>query len=152
MRVAVVIPCFRVRSHILSVLARMSDRVEMVYVVDDQCPEGTGKLVETNCRDRRIKVIFNSVNQGVGGATMAGYRRALADGADIVVKLDGDGQMDPALIPRLIAPLERGVADYSKGNRFHCLENLEGMHLCRKLGNTGLSFFTKIAKIGRAHV
>ena len=69
-------------------------------------------------------MLRHETNQGVGGATMTGYRAALADGADIVVKVDGDGQMDPRAIPRLVAPIVQGRADYAKGNRFHELEYL----------------------------
>jgi dolichol-phosphate mannosyltransferase len=66
-------------------------------------------------------------------------------GADIIVKLDGDGQMDPAAIPHLVRPIESGSADYTKGNRFYALENLEGMPFFRKIGNAGLSFITKVS-------
>ncbi len=145
MNVAVVIPTYKVRSHILSVVERIGSAVSKIYIVDDKCPEGSGQFVLERCRDSRVEVIFNQVNQGVGGATIAGYRRALLDGADIVVKLDGDGQMDPAAIPSLIRPIERGVADYTKGNRFYSFENLEGMPVLRKIGNTGLSFITKVS-------
>jgi glycosyltransferase involved in cell wall biosynthesis len=145
MNVAVVIPTYKVRSHILSVVERIGSAVSKIYIVDDKCPEGSGQFVLERCRDSRVEVIFNQVNQGVGGATIAGYRRALLDGADIVVKLDGDGQMDPAAIASLIRPIERGVADYTKGNRFYSFENLEGMPVLRKIGNTGLSFITKVS-------
>jgi glycosyltransferase involved in cell wall biosynthesis len=145
MNVAVVIPSFKVKEHILSVISRIGPRVERIYVVDDKCPVSSGQYVLDNSRDPRVEVIFNQENQGVGGATMAGYRRALLDGADIVVKLDGDGQMDPAAISTLIRPIERGLADYTKGNRFYSLENLEGMPFLRKIGNAGLSFMSKVS-------
>jgi glycosyltransferase involved in cell wall biosynthesis len=89
--------------------------------------------------------VFNKTNLGVGGATMAGYQRALSDGMEIVVKIDGDGQMDPALIPAFIKPIEQGIADYTKGNRFFSLENLEGMPALRVFGNTALSFINKVS-------
>src|SRR5690606_3048873 len=79
-----------------------------VYVVDDACPDGSGALVEAQCRDPRVRVVRNQVNLGVGGAVMAGYAAAIADGADVIVKLDGDGQMDPALLPALVAPILAG--------------------------------------------
>ena len=145
MRVAVVIPSYKVRSHILSVLAQIPEVVDAVYVVDDKCPERTGEHVQQHSKDPRVHVIFNEINQGVGGATLAGYRRALFDGAEVVVKLDGDGQMDPANIPSLIRPIQRGSADYTKGNRFYSLENLEGMPFLRKFGNTALSFISKVS-------
>jgi glycosyltransferase involved in cell wall biosynthesis len=111
--IAVVIPCYRVRKHVLAVLAAIGPEVGRVYVVDDACPERSGDLVESECHDPRVCVLRNPTNQGVGGATLAGLRAALADGAEVVVKLDGDGQMDPALIPRLVQPILSGEADYA---------------------------------------
>lgn len=142
---AVVIPCFRVRRHILEVLASVPASVGRIYVVDDACTEGSGDLVESACRDPRVKVLRHTVNQGVGGATVTGYRAALADGARIVVRLDGDGQMDPALIPRLVRPIEAGEADYAKGNRFFELSGLRAMPWLRLFGNSVLSFASKLS-------
>lgn len=142
---AVVIPSYRVKEHILGVIAGIGPSVGKIYVVDDRCPEGSGQFVRANCSDPRVEVIFNEKNLGVGGATMAGYRRALEDSCEVVVKLDGDGQMDPSLIPALIAPILGGNADYTKGNRFFALENLEGMPPVRLFGNAVLSFITKIS-------
>jgi glycosyltransferase involved in cell wall biosynthesis len=142
---AVVIPCFRVRRHILEVLAAVPASAARIYVVDDACTEGTGDLVESACRDPRVKVLRHATNQGVGGATLTGYRAALADGARIVVRLDGDGQMDPALIPRLVRPIAAGEADYAKGNRFFELSGLRAMPWLRLLGNSVLSFASKLS-------
>jgi len=142
---AVVIPCFNVKNHILDVIDAIGEDVSRIYVVDDHCPDGSGKEVELHCRDPRVVVIFNPVNLGVGGAVMAGYRAALAEGMDIIVKVDGDGQMDPALIPAFIAPIERGEADYTKGNRFFRLEGLSSMPALRIFGNAMLSLMTKLS-------
>jgi dolichol-phosphate mannosyltransferase len=143
--IAVVIPSYKVTRHILDVIGRVGTECERIYVVDDCCPEGSGKLVESECRDPRVRVIHHAQNQGVGGATLTGYRAAIADGADIIVKLDGDGQMDPVLIPRLVQPIVSGEADYTKGNRFYDLEGLRPMPPMRLLGNAGLSFLTKLS-------
>jgi len=143
--VAVVLPCFRTRATILDVLGRIGDEVARIYVVDDCCPERTGERVEQECRDGRVRVLRNDRQRGVGGATMAGYRQALADGATIVVKLDGDGQMDPALIHRVIAPIVAGEADYTKGNRFFRLDDVKQMPAVRLVGNSVLSFLTKFS-------
>ncbi len=143
--IAVVIPCFRVKRHILGVLAAMPRAVERVYVVDDACPDGSGDLVASECGDPRVKVLRHAQNQGVGGATLTGYRAALDDGASVVVRLDGDGQMDPALIPRLVRPILDGEADYAKGNRFFELEGLRSMPPLRLLGNSLLSFASKLS-------
>ncbi len=144
-RIAVVIPCYRVREHVLGVLADIPPLVDVVYVVDDACPQGSGDLVAGTCRDPRVAVLRHAENGGVGAAVMTGYQRALADGIDIVVKVDGDGQMDPALIPAFVRPLVAGVADYTKGNRFFWLDGLAEMPYLRLFGNAVLSFVAKLA-------
>ena len=143
-RIAVVIPCYKVRDHVMAVIAAIPREVERIYVVDDACPEATGAHVESNCRDPRVRVVRNESNQGVGGATLRGYEAALADGADFLVKLDGDGQMDPARIPSLVHPLADGSADYTKGNRFFDLEDVRSMPAIRLVGNAILSFVNKV--------
>lgn len=116
-----------------------------IIVVDDACPEKSGQLVVETCSDPRVSVLFHEENQGVGGALKTGYEIALASGADVVVKLDADGQMDPQLIGLFLAPILDGRADYSKGNRFETLENLAEMPKVRLLGNAFLSLCSKIS-------
>ena len=144
MKIAVVIPCYRVRRHIEGVLAGIGAEVDGIFVVDDCCPEGTGRHVEEAVRDSRVRVIFHAENRGVGGAMITGYLAALEAGAEIVVKLDGDGQMDARLVPHLIAPLRARTADYAKGNRFFHPDYLLRMPKLRVLGNTLLSFANKL--------
>ena len=141
--VAVVIPCYRVRERVMGVLGRIGPEVDRIFVIDDACPEGSGRHVLEQCRDGRVEVLFHEVNQGVGGAMMTGYRQALAARAAVVLKIDGDGQMDPALIPRFVAPILEGRADYAKGNRFHNVEDLRTMPAARLIGNAALSFLSK---------
>src|SRR5690606_39894013 len=114
MKVAVVIPAYRVERHVLEVIARIGPEVERILVVDDACPEQSGDFVERNATDPRVVVLRNAENQGVGGAMMTGYQAALDLGIDIVVKIDGDGQMDPALLSEFIEPIASGEADYTK--------------------------------------
>jgi len=143
--VAVVIPCYRARAQVLGVLARIGPEVRTIWLVDDACPEKSGEHVRAQCRDARVRVLVHGTNQGVGGAMVTGYRAALAEGADVLVKLDADGQMDPALIPRLVRPVLAGEADYAKGNRFFELEPLRAMPRVRLLGNSVLSFLSKLS-------
>jgi dolichol-phosphate mannosyltransferase len=145
LRVAVVIPCYRVAGQVLDVIARVGPEVDAIYAVDDACPERTAERIARDCTDARVRVLRHAHNQGVGGAMVTGYRAALADQADLVVKLDGDGQMDPAQIGRLIAPIVEGRADYAKGNRFHELEMLRTMPRVRLFGNSLLSLISKFA-------
>ena len=145
MQIAVVIPAFRVSKHILEVIEQIGPEVSSIYVVDDKCPEETGKMLERDCNDSRLKVLFHEKNKGVGGATISGFKQAIEDRADIVIKLDGDGQMDPANIPALIQPILDGRADYTKGNRFFRHDSLRSMPLIRVVGNSFLSLINKIS-------
>lgn len=144
-KVAVVVPCYRETEHVLKVLAEIPQIVNKIYCVDDHCPDQTGALVVDRCTDPRVRVLFNDTNLGVGGATMRGYRRALADGAQIVIKLDGDGQMVPGEIPDLIAPIVRGSADYVKCNRFMVAGKTGNMPRSRLFGNVVLSMLSRIS-------
>jgi dolichol-phosphate mannosyltransferase len=145
MKIAVVVPSYRVTDHIQEVLSKIGPEVEQIFVVDDACPDDSGDFVEKNVKDKRVTVLRHTTNQGVGGAVISGYRAALDAKADIVVKVDGDGQMDPALIPRLVEPILRGEADYVKGNRFDSLEDLFEMPRVRIFGNAVLSFWSKLS-------
>ena len=143
--VAVIIPTFKAKSHILEVIDGIGPEVARIYVVDDCCPEGTGDFVAKACHDGRLRVMKNESNQGVGGAVMAGYQAAIADGMDILVKIDSDGQMDPKLILDFVAPIAAGEADYTKGNRFFDLERVRAMPKVRLFGNAILSFMCKLS-------
>jgi len=145
LKIAVVIPCYRVTDHILEVIAGIGPEVSEIYVVDDACPDGSGKFVQDQSKDKRLSFIFHEENQGVGGAVISGYKAAYADGADVVVKIDGDGQMDPGLISAIAKPVLEGSADYSKGDRFDSLENLFGMPKVRIFGNAVLSLWAKFS-------
>lgn len=144
-RLAVVIPAYRVRTHILDVIKRIGPEVSRIYVIDDACPEESGSHVEQHVADPRVRVLRNATNQGVGGATIVGMSQAAADGTDVIIKIDGDGQMDPSMIPSFVGVILSGEADYAKGNRFFEVEGLATMPLSRLLGNAGLSFLSKIS-------
>lgn len=143
--IAVVIPSYRVRAHILGVIESIGDDCQKIFVVDDRCPENSGDFVESHCRDPRVEVIRHRENQGVGGAVMSGYRAAIDAGAHVLVKIDGDGQMDASLLPMFVAPILCGDADYTKGNRFWDLREITRMPLLRRVGNLGLSFMSKLS-------
>lgn len=144
-RIAVVVPCYRVADQVLDVLRRVGPEVARIFVVDDACPQHTGDRVERECTDPRVRVLRHEVNRGVGGALVTGYRAALAEDVDIVVKIDGDGQMDPAFLPSIVQPIVSGRADYAKGNRFYDLEMLRSMPAVRLGGNAVLSLVSKVA-------
>jgi dolichol-phosphate mannosyltransferase len=143
--ISVVIPCYRVTGHILEVIAAIQQEVGRIYVVDDKCPDGSGKLVEDSVSDSRVSVIYHDINKGVGGATLTGMQHAIEDGAEVIVKIDGDGQMDPNLIPAFVGPILSGQADYTKGNRFFNIDSVQSMPIVRLVGNAGLSFMAKLS-------
>ncbi len=145
MRIAVAIPCYKVTRHVLEVIQAIGPEVEAIYAVDDACPDGSGRFIEEHNRDPRVRVLYNPENRGVGGAIVTAYQAAMADGMDIVVKIDGDGQMDPALLPSFVRPLLQGRADYTKGIRFFRPESVQGMPPVRLFGNAMLSFLTKLS-------
>jgi glycosyltransferase involved in cell wall biosynthesis len=141
----VVIPCYKVKAHILAVLAKTPAWVEGIVCVDDACPERSGDFIEANTRDPRIVVLRLPKNQGVGGAMLAGYAEAERRGGQVLVKVDGDDQMDLSYIAQLVVPILLGDADYAKGNRFTSLSHLQQMPTLRVLGNAALSFAAKLS-------
>ncbi len=144
--IAAVIPCYRVEREIQAVLHGLPKYIQHIIVVDDASPDSTSEIVAAAAKkDKRITLIRHESNQGVGGAMVTGFRKALELGAEIVVKVDGDGQMDTTRLPELIAPLIQGQADYTKGNRFRDFQSLQQMPLIRRIGNMGLGFLSKAA-------
>jgi glycosyltransferase involved in cell wall biosynthesis len=102
-------------------------------------------LVTQQCSDPRVVVLVHDANQGVGGAFLTGMRYAIPRGAEIIVKVDADGQMSPSQIPSLIHPILCGHADYVKGDRFFFLTNAASMPPVRRFGNLALSFLAKLS-------
>ena len=145
-RIAAVVPAYRVEKEIEAVLRGLPAWIEHVIVVDDASPDHTAELVKMlSKRNRRIVLVQHSKNQGVGGAMISGFRKALELGAQVIVKIDGDGQMDIDNLPNLLTPLLLGKADYTKGNRFRDFAALRQMPLLRRVGNMGLGFLVKAA-------
>ncbi len=151
-KIAVVIPCYRVKAHIQALIESILHKVDSIYVVDDKCPESTGLFVEEKfAKENNVNVIFHDQNQGVGGAMISGYKAAIENNDDIVVKMDGDGQMDAQFLNRLINPILKEKADFCKANRFYDLIALDQMPWVRRIGNLGLSVLTKAAS-GNWHI
>lgn len=142
--IVVVIPAYRAANSILGVLEGIPDYVKNIVVVDDCSPDFTSAMVAKSS-DTRIVLIRHEKNVGVGGAMLTGYAKALELGAEIVVKMDSDGQMNPKYLLHLIAPILLHLADYTKGNRFLQMKHLTKMPLKRFVGNIGLSLLTKMS-------
>ena len=144
--IAVVIPSYCVENTIRSVIASLPAFVKHIIVVDDASPDQTaGIMMQLSAQDNRIILLRHEKNQGVGGAMLTGFRKALELQAEMVVKIDGDGQMDAAYISKLLAPILQGQADYTKGNRFRDFQALQKMPAIRRMGNMALGFLTKAA-------
>lgn len=140
-----VIPCYKVKDHIAQVIARTPAWVEGIVCVDDACPEGSGDYIAANIADPRVRLLRLPENRGVGGATLAGYAEADRLGGRILVKVDGDDQMDLTYLGQLVAPIVLGEADYTKGNRFTSISHLTAMPRVRIFGNAALSFAAKVS-------
>jgi dolichol-phosphate mannosyltransferase len=144
--VAAVVPAYNVSKELGEVLRQMPALFTTVIVVDDASRDDTAAVAEHYARiDPRIVVVRHAENRGVGGAMVTGFQKALESGADVVVKVDGDGQMPLWLVPQLVQPLVDGAADYTKGNRFRDFQAVRAMPLVRRIGNVVLSFLAKAA-------
>lgn len=145
-KVCAIVPAYKVATQINSVITSLLAYVDHIIVVDDECPEDSGlKVIEFFQGNENITLITLAKNLGVGGAVMAGYRLAAQKGYLILVKVDGDGLMNPAYIPSLVHPIISGEADYTKGNRFFEPDGLRQMPIPRLIGNAGLSFLAKLS-------
>jgi|RhiMetdeSRZDD1v2_1073273.scaffolds.fasta_scaffold78726_4 glycosyltransferase involved in cell wall biosynthesis len=154
-RVCVVIPAYNEEKLVGQVLDTMPELVDRMIAVDDASTDATPRIL---CAAQgrlgpRLRVIRHERNRGVGAAIVTGYKAALEelDGTDLVAVMAGDAQMDPKELPRLLAPLVKDQADYTKGNRLFTGEAWKIIPRHRYLGNAALSFATKIAS-GYWHV
>jgi glycosyltransferase involved in cell wall biosynthesis len=144
--IAAVIPAYRVERTIGAVVNALPAYVRHIIVVNDASPDQTAQAIDAAARsDPRVVALTHDRNRGVGGAVLTGFRRALELGAQIVVKIDGDGQAPVERLADLVTPLVQGYADVAKGNRFRDFQALRQMPLIRRLGNTMLSFLAKAA-------
>lgn len=146
MKIVAVIPCFNVGSSVFKLINKTLFYVDKVIVVDDCCPKKTGKLVkEKFYYKKKVIVIENKKNLGVGGAVKKGYEYSLKLPCDYIVKLDGDGQMDPKYIRKFKYFAKIKKADYLKGNRFFKSKEIFKMSIIRFFGNLGISFLGKLS-------
>jgi dolichol-phosphate mannosyltransferase len=142
--IQVVIPAYNEERFIGQVLSSLPGYVDKIIVVDD-CSTDETFHVATASVDPRVVVIKTAHNCGIGEAMCLGYQKALDLGGEILVKVDGDGQMDPEHLALLLdALIEKGY-DYAKGNRFLHSEAISQMPAVRIIGNIVLTFLTKAA-------
>jgi dolichol-phosphate mannosyltransferase len=145
LRAFAVIPAYRAAATLRGVVERALGVVDEVIVVDDACPERCGDVL-AGYGDGRVRVIRRETNGGVGAATKTGIVEALARGADVIVKIDADDQMDTSYVPDMIAYLSaQPEIDLVKGNRFADPSTLHRMPVARLIGNAGLTFLVKFS-------
>ena len=150
--VAVVVPAYNEEELIERTLSSIPAFVEAIIVVDDASEDRTSSIVKTMMQsDPRIELIVHPSNQGVGGAIVSGYRRALEMKIDVTGVMAGDAQMDPEDLVRIVEPIANGSADYAKGNRLFYGDAWNMMPNHRYLGNAFLSLMTKFSS-GYWHV
>jgi glycosyltransferase involved in cell wall biosynthesis len=141
--VAVVVPAYNEEALIASTVSTIPDFVDRIFVVDDGSKDGTGERARN--ADPRVEVVRHDGNQGVGAATVTGYRRAIAEAVDVTCVMNADGQMDPDDLETLVRAVATGECDYAKANRLFTAQAWELIPRNRYLGNAILSFLTKIA-------
>lgn len=156
--VAVIIPAYNEEHHVADVIASMPEFVDRIYAVDDASTDGTWAEISAIAAElnrevtdgsdpylRRVVPIRHEHNRGPGGAVITGYEHALADGIDVTAVMDGDGQMNPADLDRIVDPVATGAADYAKGNRLHRRSDRNAMSRWRLFGNAILTLLTRSA-------
>ena len=136
MKIVAIVPCYKSSNIAPRVVQDLFQYVDFVICVDDNCPEKTGLLIEDTFKNDKLKVLFHSRNMGVGAQKI---------NAEIIVKIDSDGQMNPENIPQLIEPILNNTSDFTKGNRFRNIDVLISMPKLRLIGNIFLSFITKLS-------
>ncbi len=142
--VSVVIPVHNEAAFIADVIRTIPTYVDTIIVVDDASTDGSVDAARA-AGDSRMQILPLSIHAGVGGAMVAGYRRALELGSDVVVKMDGDRQMPPDQLPSLLDAIVQEGYSYAKGNRFLANSPALTMPRHRLLGNMILTFLTKAA-------
>lgn len=141
LKIAVAIPCYKVEQHLQQVVTGLPDFVDSIILVDDCSPDSTPKLIDQLVNGNRIIAIHHPQNKGVGGAMKSAFLKAIETGMDVVVKIDGDGQMDSRFIAPMIDALND--ADFAKGNRLFDRQMLCKMPFVRRIGNMGIGFLVK---------
>jgi len=150
--VAVVVPACNEADKIAGTIRSVPGFVDHLIVVDDGSTDATAAIARRSARraagrggGRQVEVLVHPENRGVGAAIATGYARALTLGAQAIAVMAGDGQMDPADLPGLFAPVVSGAADYAKGNRFAWPGGWRQMPCVRLVGNAVLSLLTRCA-------
>jgi glycosyltransferase involved in cell wall biosynthesis len=139
----VIIPAYQAEVGIIEVINKIPDYVDWIIVVNDASRDNTSSLVK-KVNDKRIILLNHDKNMGVGGAMVTGFQKALGLRADLIAKIDADGQMDPYYLDRFARVCLLYGCDYVKANRFGHLEAIPAVPKIRLLGSIFLTFMTKL--------
>jgi dolichol-phosphate mannosyltransferase len=139
----VCLPTYNERENLEAMLRALEPLGVDVLVVDDNSPDGTGEIADRLAGELDfVSVLHRERKEGLGPAYLAGFRRALADGADLVLELDCDFSHDPSDIPRLVEACESG-ADLALGSRYVAGGGTENWGLGRRIVSWGGSFYAR---------
>ncbi|MDD5701800.1 MAG: glycosyltransferase family 2 protein [Dehalococcoidales bacterium] len=141
--IGIVVLCYDVEPFISGVIEELPEFVDRIYVIDDCSKDNTYQVV-SGLKNPKVALIRHETNLGPGAGLRTGYKAALADGTDIVIKIDGDGQMPVEQIEDMISPIMEKKADYIKGNRLQSDPGRHGMPRFRMVGNHLLTWLTRI--------
>ena len=144
-KIIAIVPCYNVRNNIIKLLKKLDKEVDKIVVIDDQCPEGSYNFIKSNIKSKKLILLKNKTNLGVGGAVIRGYKIALKYNYPFIIKIDGDGQMKPLYISKMVSFMKKTNCDYVKGNRFMKKGNLKQMPKIRIFGNYILSFMGRFS-------
>lgn len=142
--IAIAVPAYNESGLISQTIESIPDFVDRIFAVDDASTDSTYDII-THIPDDRILPLRHRMNGGVGAAVATAYKHALMENVDITVVMAGDNQMDPLYLSALLDPIVDDRAEFSKGNRLVSAEFRKGMSPWRLLGNTVLTYLTKVA-------
>jgi dolichol-phosphate mannosyltransferase len=145
----VCLPTYNERENLEPMLRALGDKGARVLVIDDSSPDGTGELADRLALELDyVSVLHRPSKEGLGPAYLDGFRRALADGAELVLEMDCDFSHDPNDVPRLIAAA--GEADVVLGSRYVAGGGVKNWGLLRRFISAGGSWYARV--LLQAHV
>ena len=139
----VCLPTYNERENLEAMLRALGDKDVHVLVIDDNSPDGTGEIADRLAAELGyVSVLHRESKEGLGPAYLAGFRRALADGAELVLEMDCDFSHDPNDVPRLIAAA--GDADLVLGSRYVAGGAVRNWGLVRRVVSAGGSWYARV--------